>query len=107
LSDRPLPLVSGSGALAFAAAFYSPDHPEYRHVWYPGDIWAPIPPPATLKRGWAAMCFSDEEDCIAWLGMAAPASRSVRSEFTVQSTLMGMAGATRKITALIVPPDIE
>jgi 4-amino-4-deoxy-L-arabinose transferase-like glycosyltransferase len=107
LSGRPLPLVSGSEALAFAAAFYSPDHPEYRHVWYPGDIWAPLPPAAILKRGWGAMCFSDEADCIAWLGMAAPASRSVRSEFTVQSTLMGMAGATRQVTALIVSPENE
>jgi 4-amino-4-deoxy-L-arabinose transferase-like glycosyltransferase len=107
LSNRPLPLVSGSDALAFAAAFYSPDHPEYRHVWYPRDMWAPTPLAVTLNRGWGAMCFSDEEDCIAWLGMAAPPSRSVRSEFTVQSTLMGVPGATRQVTALIVPPASE
>jgi 4-amino-4-deoxy-L-arabinose transferase-like glycosyltransferase len=107
LSNRPLPLVSGADALAFAAAFYSPDHPQYHHVWYPGDRWAPMPPAALLKQGWAAMCFSDEADCIVWLGMAAPASGSVRFQFTVQSTLMGVPGATRQVTALIVPPDNE
>jgi Dolichyl-phosphate-mannose-protein mannosyltransferase len=107
LSDRPLPLVSGSEALAFAAALYSPDHPEYQHVWHAGDMWGPMPSQATLERGWGAMCFSDEEECITWMNMVAPISRSVRSEFTVQSRLMGLAGATRQVTALIVPPFNE
>jgi len=107
LSDEPLPLVSGSEALAFATAFYSPDHPKYWHVWHPGDIWGPTPPQAVLERGWAAMCFSDEEICIAWMDMTAPPARSVRSEFTVRSTLMGLPGATRQVTALIVPPDMN
>lgn len=103
VSEAPMPLVSGNDALAFAATFYSPDHPEYQHVWVPEDTFAPSQ--ATLKRGWAGMCFSDEATCIMQIERVAPPSRSVRSEFTVQSTLMGLPGATRQVTALIVPPD--
>jgi hypothetical protein len=102
VSDRPLPTVSGTDALAFATAFYSPEHPEFLHTWDPPDSW--VPSQATLKRGWAAMCFSDETDCIAWMNRTTPPSGFVRSEFTVQSALLGYPGATRQVTALIVPP---
>ena len=30
VSHSPLPAISGDDALAFATAFYSPDHPRYR-----------------------------------------------------------------------------
>jgi 4-amino-4-deoxy-L-arabinose transferase-like glycosyltransferase len=103
LSDAPLPLVSGTDALAFATVFYSPEHPEYVHTWDPGDSWAPSL--ANLKRGWAAMCFSDEISCITWMANHTPPSGFVRSEFSVQSVLMGLPGATRQVTALILPPD--
>jgi len=103
VSDTPLPLVSGSEALAFATAFYSSDHPEFQLIWDLEEAWTP--PQEALKRGWGAMCFSDEEGCIAWIGRHVPPSRFVRSEFTVQSVLMGIPGASRKVTALIVPPD--
>jgi len=99
-SSVPLPLVSGFDALSFATAFYSPEHPQYVHVWGPDDA----PSQAILKRGWAAVCFSDEPRCIAWLAEATP-SRSIRSEFTAQSSLLGLPGATRQLTAVIVPPD--
>jgi hypothetical protein len=102
VSEGPLPTVSGTDALAFATAFYSPDHPEFLHTWDPPDSWAPSP--ATLKRGWGAMCFSDETECIARMNRTAPTSGFVRSEFTVQSALLGLPGATRQVTALIVPP---
>jgi hypothetical protein len=105
LSGRPLPLVSGTDALAFATAFYSPEHPEFLHTWDPPDSWAPSQ--TTLSQGWAAMCFSDEKDCMAWMNRTAPSSGFVRSEFSVQSALLGVPGATRQVTALMVPPDNE
>jgi hypothetical protein len=101
LSDRPLPLVSGSDALALATAFYSADHPRYKMAWNPPDA----PPRATLQRGWAAMCFSSEAGCIQFLDRTA--QPFVRSEFTVQSTLMGVPGVTRNVIAVIVAPDGE
>jgi hypothetical protein len=101
VSDGPLPLVSGGDALAFAAAFYGPDHPEYRAAWNPQDT----PSRAIVKRGWGALCFSDDEGCIAFLVRSEARSRSVQSEFNVQSVLLGWPGATRLVTALIVPPD--
>ncbi len=105
VSDTPLPSVSGTDALAFAAAFYSPDHPEYQHVWSPEDSSAPSA--ASLKRGWGSMCFSDDEHCIIQIERVAPPDRTVRSEFTVQSVLMGIPGATQQVTALIVRPSDE
>jgi hypothetical protein len=38
---------------------------------------------------------------------AATAYRYVRSEFVLESTLLGQPGATQGFTALIVPPSIE
>jgi hypothetical protein len=104
-SDAPLPLVSGADALAFATVFYSLEHPELRLRWDPHDAWPPSQ--AILNRGWGAMCFSDDAGCIVWMNWAAPLSGFVRSEFNVKSTLMGLPGATRKVTALIVPPAKE
>jgi 4-amino-4-deoxy-L-arabinose transferase-like glycosyltransferase len=101
LSDQPLPLVSGSEGPAFAVAFYSPEHPEYRHAWNPDEA----PSQATLKRGWAAICFSDDGGCIKFIIRTASSPRSVRSEFSVSSVLLGRPGATRLVTTLIVPPD--
>ena len=102
LSDEPLPLVSGSEALAFAAAFYSPEHPKYQHAWDPQDTWAPSQ--TTLKRGWAAMCFSDDKGCIEFIIRNTP-SQFVPSKFSAQSSLLGMPGATKQVIALVVPPD--
>jgi hypothetical protein len=105
VTGSPLLLVSGSDALASATAFYSPEHPEFRMAWNPQDSWAPSR--ATLDRGWGAICFSDEVGSLAFMDRTATPSRSVRSEFTVQSTLMGIPGATRRVTVLIVPPEKE
>jgi hypothetical protein len=38
---------------------------------------------------------------------AARAPRFVRSEFAVQSTLLGQPGASERFTALMVPPSAE
>jgi 4-amino-4-deoxy-L-arabinose transferase-like glycosyltransferase len=104
-AQGPLPLITGSQPLAFATAFYSPDHPEYQPLWNPQDPWAP--PPTRLRGGWAAICFGNDERCIEFIARTAPLYPSVRSEFDVQSDLMGLPGATRQIVALIVPPDKE
>ena len=105
VSNAPLPFVSGTDGLAFAAAFYSPDRPQYQHVWAPDNSSAPSQ--AALKRGWGSMCFSDDEGCITQIEKVAPPARSVRSEFTVQSVLMGFPGVTGRVTAVIVRPDDE
>src|SRR5450631_1125323 len=105
--DPALPAVGGDDGLAFATAFYSPDHPVYDgRLVYPYTEALPLQ--TTFQRGWAALCFDDDTDCIASMERtAARASRFVRSEFVVQSTLLGQRGATQRFTALIVPPSIE
>ena len=60
----------------------------------------------TFERGWAALCFSGDTNCIAAMEKtAARASRYVRSEFVLESTLLGQPGATQRFAALIVPPS--
>jgi hypothetical protein len=106
-SEMALPAVGGDDGLAFAMAFYSPDHPAYeeRLVHPNAGRW---PLQTTTNRGWAALCFDGDTACIASMeGTAARASRFVRSEFVVQSTLLGQRGATQRFTALIVPPSTE
>ena len=107
LSSEPLSAVSGNDALAFAAAFYSPDHPVYVRPFVYQYTWG-MPRKSTLEKGWAALCFDDQGDCLEWMERtSARASRFVRSEFAVQSTLLGRPGATRHVIALIVPPLAE
>lgn len=106
-SDSPLPRVSGDDALAFATAFYSPDHPVYARPFIYQYTWK-LPRRTTLDRGWAALCWDGQEACIEWMTKAAEgASRSVRSEFVVRSSLLGWPGATKRFTALVVPPRDE
>jgi hypothetical protein len=102
-----LPAVGGDEGLAFAAAFYSPDHPLYEErLVYPYAEALSLQ--TTFKRGWAALCFDQDTACIASMERtAARASRFVRSEFVVQATLLGQRGATQRFTALTVPPSIE
>jgi hypothetical protein len=104
ISDEPLSAVSGDDSLAFATAFYSPDHPRYARPFVYQYSWG-VPRKTTLEKGWAAMCFVEQDDCINWMGStSARAPRFIRSEFIVQSSLLGRLGATRGVTALIVPP---
>jgi 4-amino-4-deoxy-L-arabinose transferase-like glycosyltransferase len=106
-SSDALPAVGGDDALAFAMAFYSPDHPVYEErLVLP--IVEKLPPETTFKQGWAALCFGGDRNCVAAMEKtAAQASRFVRSEFVVQSTLLGQPGATERFTALMVPPFME
>jgi hypothetical protein len=106
-TDMPLPAVSGDDALAFATAFYSPDHPRYARPFAYQYTWG-LPRQATLKRGWAGLCFGGDAPCIEWIQKtSARAVQFVSPQFEVQSMLMGMPGASRRVIALIVPPTVE
>src|SRR5258706_567767 len=106
-SELALPAVGGDDGLAFAIAFYSPDHPAYEErLVHPNAGRLPLQ--TTINPGWAALCFDGDTACIASMeGTAARAVRFVRSEFVVRSTLLGRRGATQRFTAVIVPPSIE
>lgn len=106
-AGTPLQAVSGDDALAFATAFYSPDHPyrarpfAYQHTWK-------IPRKTTLDRGWAALCFTDQADCIARMRETARRTgRYVQTTFEVQAELLGLLGVKGNITALLVLPQVE
>jgi 4-amino-4-deoxy-L-arabinose transferase-like glycosyltransferase len=104
LSDQPLSAVSGDESLAFATAFYSPDHPVNARPLADEYSWG-VPRNTILEKGWAALCFAEQDDCIERMARnAAQAPRFFKSEFTVQSSLLGWPGATRRVTALIVTP---
>jgi hypothetical protein len=103
-SDAALPAVGGDDDLALALAFYSPDHPFYESRLV-NPRMKRRPDSAVLARGWAALCFGEDANCIASIEEAAgPAPQFIRSEFAVQSTLLGQPGATQRFTAVIVPP---
>jgi 4-amino-4-deoxy-L-arabinose transferase-like glycosyltransferase len=103
-SSEPLPAVSGDDALAFATAFYSPDHPVYA-TSFAHDHVSGATRQMTLEHGGAALCFEGQEVCGEWIGHTAlTASQFVRTDFVVRSTLLGWLGARRRVTAFIVPP---
>ncbi len=106
-SDDALAVVGGDDGLAFAMAFYSPDHPVYEERLVLPNAEA-LPRQASFRQGWAALCYGDDTACIASMERtAACASRFVKTEFVVQSTLLGQPGAGQRFTALIVPPYDE
>jgi 4-amino-4-deoxy-L-arabinose transferase-like glycosyltransferase len=106
-SDIALPAVGGDEGLAFAMAFYSPDHPLYEERLVIPNTER-LPPQTTFKRGWAALCFDGDTGCIASMQRtAARGSRFVRSQFVLKSTLLGRSGVTQGFTALVVPPSME
>jgi hypothetical protein len=85
-------------------AFYSPDHPLYEERLVLPFTEA-LPRHVTFEQGWAALCYGGDAPCIASMErIAAYAARSVKTEFVVQSTLLGEPGATQRFTALMVPP---
>ncbi|WP_363323475.1 glycosyltransferase family 39 protein [uncultured Bradyrhizobium sp.] len=103
----PLAAVSGDDALAFAAAFYSPDHPRYARPFAYQYTWG-LPRKTTLDRGWAALCFADQPDCLSWMERTTLRATGVfRSEFDARATLLGRPGRTRRVVMLIVPPYRE
>jgi 4-amino-4-deoxy-L-arabinose transferase-like glycosyltransferase len=106
-SDAALAAVGGDDGLAFAMAFYSPDHPVYQSpLVYPHTETSPGE--ASFSRGWAALCYDVDTDCIAAMERtAARAGRYVRTGFVVDSTLVGQPGASQGFAALMVPPYDE
>lgn len=103
-TNEPFTAISGDDNLAFAAAFYAPDHPVYRRPFQFQGTWG-MPRSSTLAKGWAAMCFSDDAVCTAWMHRVADVSDSVIwSEFNLQANLWGRPGVATKISAMIVPP---
>ena len=107
LSDTPLPAVGGDEGLAFAAAFYSPDHPVYD----PRLLTANVQPQTVGSRsaqGWTALCYDTDIPCVTAVERAvAQEPNVVRSDFVLQSDLLGEPGATQGFIALLVPPQLE
>jgi len=100
----PLQIVGGDDDLAFALAFYSPDHPVYERSLV-NPVTEPLPGQTALAGGWAALCFGGDEYCAAAMQKTAEgAPRIIRSEIVLQSSLWGQPGATDHFTAFIVPP---
>ncbi len=105
-TSRPLQAVSGDDGLAFATAFYSPDHPHYRRPFQYQYTWG-MPRVTTLEQGWTALCFAEDSDCLKWMDrVAGRAPRVFRNEFVVQPVLWGRAGASARVVALIAPPAV-
>ena len=104
-TSTPLTAISGDDALAFATAFYSPDHPHYTRpvrLYYS----RPMPPLPLLKRGWVAMCFAEDADCVTWMdAVTSIAPQPIRSEFVARPSLWGKPGATARIATLMVLPQ--
>jgi 4-amino-4-deoxy-L-arabinose transferase-like glycosyltransferase len=101
-SDTPMPAVSGDDALAFATAFYSPDHPVYARPFVHQYTW-PLPRETTLERGWVGLCSQGQGVCLDWMEKtAARALRVVHSEIVVQSSLLGWPGIKKRFHALII-----
>lgn len=104
LTGEPLSAVSGDDSLAFATAFYSPDHPHYARPFDYQYTWG-LPRKTTLDRGWAALCFQGQDYCNRWMEwVSSRAGHFVRREFTVQASLWGQPGLTRDGVVLMVPP---
>jgi 4-amino-4-deoxy-L-arabinose transferase-like glycosyltransferase len=103
-TGTPFLAVSGDDALAFATAFYSPEHPYYARPFQYQYMWG-LPRKTTLERGWAGICFADQAVCIDWMKRTAERAQDYfQVEFEVSARLLGTPGVSRKVTALIVPP---
>jgi 4-amino-4-deoxy-L-arabinose transferase-like glycosyltransferase len=107
-SRLPLPSVGGDSALAFAIAFYSPDHPAYQGwILYPNNEER-LPPQSVLQEGWLSLCFAGDPYCLRAMREATTrSSRFTRFQFELQSILLGQPGSTRRFEALIIPPHDE
>jgi hypothetical protein len=105
LTGEPLDAVSGDGSLAFATAFYSPDHPSNAGPFEFEDSWG-LPRKPSPDRGWAALCFREQETCIQWMAwVSRRVGHVVRRELTVRASLWGRPGLAREVVVLMVPPS--
>jgi 4-amino-4-deoxy-L-arabinose transferase-like glycosyltransferase len=104
LTEAPLTIVGGDGSLGLATAFYSPDHPHYGQP-FAYRYKSELPGNTGFERGWAALCFQDQADCLDWVErMAIQAGDFVRSELALQSQLLGVSGGTRNVVVFMVTP---
>lgn len=104
-TGEPLSAVSGDDALAFATAFYSPDHPHYARPFEYQYTWG-LPHQTTLDRGWAALCFRGQEYCSRWMEwVSARGGHFVRREFTVRASLWRRPGLSRDVIVLMALPQ--
>jgi hypothetical protein len=104
LSPSPLPAVSGDDSLVFATAFYSPDHPLHRQPFAP-QYPMPIAPQHVFVKGWAGMCFIDDEVCGEWVrNIRATAPDAISFEFVLKPRLWDQPGLTARIVAVMVLP---
>lgn len=104
-TGTPLTSVSGDNALAFATAFYSPDHPIYRRPFLYQYAWG-MPRPETLDKGWTGICFARDPSCGDWMTrVAARAHRPVRIAFTVERTLGGRTARADIVALMTLPAD--
>jgi hypothetical protein len=104
ISDQPVPRISGDDGLAFATAFYSPEHPVYSRPFQYQYTWG-MPRATTLQKGWAAMCFVGDTGCKQWMAsVAAMEPQHVRIDFEVTPELWGKAGIPATVSALMVAP---
>ncbi|MGJ4943907.1 glycosyltransferase family 39 protein [Bradyrhizobium sp. HKCCYLS1011] len=97
-----LEVVSGNDSLGFVAAFYSPDHPQYTQDFADGSGWE-LPNKTAMERGWAALCFQDQADCLDWMRQTTARAGNfefVSHVFAVQSDLLGLPGLKRNVVAL-------
>ena len=100
----PLPNISGADELAFATAFYSPDHPRFSRPFRFQYNWG-LPRVPTLEKGWAAMCFAHDTGCLAWMRNVTALSKHVRRfNFEVTPRFWGRSGTPAQITAMMVLP---
>jgi len=105
ITDLPLPSIGGDEDLAFSTAFYSSDHPLYDERLLVGNSWR-FDEANHQEGGWAGLCFGGDANCIASMeNIAGRAHRVIRSDFELQSTLLGQPGATERFAAFIVPPQ--
>lgn len=101
----PLQRVSGSDVLAFAAAFYSPDHPFYSRPFRFQYSWG-LPRVETLRRGWSALCFADDSGCMDWMTKVEGRSHEFRRvTLPITTSLWGRPGVSTTVVALMVPPE--
>jgi len=98
-SNEPFVIVTGDDSLAFATAFYSPDHPFYRRTSVVAAAHSQF---VGYDRSWAGMCFSTDAPCMSWMShLEKTLVSSVRSEFVLQTRLWGYPGLTTNVSTII------
>lgn len=90
----PLARVSGDDGLAFAIAFYSPDHPFYG--------------PPSIDKGGSILCFAHLEGCRRLMSATQARFHDAKQiSFVLQSELWGIPGTGIGVLAIFVPPLFE